>query len=269
MKSTGSTCDVGRRQIASILASCAVHAVAVLFLLALYQQGSNSLHVVEMDVWSTKPPVVEPPRTPPPQAPEPEKLKPSEPLRLSPPQRTTPETTQTEESPPPDGPPTEDVPAVFDIADSSFAEKDQPAALALSPSEGNTHIGQVATSDGTSVRGTSPTVTRSPVTESSTDFHPEPRGNLTRRPEPRKGSAPLPPYPAKARREGIEGKVRLRVSIGKDGRVRDVVILSDPGGGLGESASRAMKDLLWLPALGLSGTPVDSVIVYTYNFVLR
>jgi TonB family protein len=77
------------------------------------------------------------------------------------------------------------------------------------------------------------------------------------------------PYPAEARKLGIEGKVRLRVDIDKKGRVVKVQVLQDPGGGLGKAAAKAIKGFLFSPAIGLSGKPVDYRITYTYVFKLE
>jgi TonB family protein len=77
------------------------------------------------------------------------------------------------------------------------------------------------------------------------------------------------PYPAEARKLGIEGKVRLRVDIDKKGRVVKVKVLKDPGGGLGNAAAKAIKGFLFSPAIGLSGKPVDYRITYTYVFKLE
>jgi protein TonB len=77
------------------------------------------------------------------------------------------------------------------------------------------------------------------------------------------------PYPAEARKLGIEGKVRLRVDINKKGRVVGVQVLKDPGGGLGKAAAKAIKGFLFSPAIGLNGKPVDYRITYTYVFKLE
>jgi protein TonB len=77
------------------------------------------------------------------------------------------------------------------------------------------------------------------------------------------------PYPAEARKLGIEGKVRLRVDIDEKGRVVGVQVLQDPGGGLGKAAAKAIKGFLFSPAIGLGGKPVDYRITYTYVFELE
>jgi len=77
------------------------------------------------------------------------------------------------------------------------------------------------------------------------------------------------PYPAEARKLGIEGTVRLRVDIDKKGRVVKVQVLKDPGGGLGKAAAKAIKGFLFSPAINLNGKPVDYRITYTYVFKLE
>jgi protein TonB len=75
-------------------------------------------------------------------------------------------------------------------------------------------------------------------------------------------------YPEEARREGIQGAVRLLVLIRKDGSVYRVRVLEDPGYGLGEAAREALSRFQFRPALGPDGEAVDYQIYYTYRFVL-
>lgn len=99
-------------------------------------------------------------------------------------------------------------------------------------------------------------------------FEPIPTADLKRRPEPQSDIA-APPYPTEAKRDGIEGAVVLRVEITKEGRVRSARVVQDPGGGLGEAAHAAMLRARWRPALDRNGAPVDTVITYSYRFVLE
>ena len=92
--------------------------------------------------------------------------------------------------------------------------------------------------------------------------------DLSKRPQPKSGQIDSPPYPAEARREGIEGTVVLKVHIKKNGLVSRVRIIKDPGGGLGEIARAAMLKELWTPPLDRTGNPVSTVIIYSYRFVL-
>ena len=74
-------------------------------------------------------------------------------------------------------------------------------------------------------------------------------------------------YPADARERGVEGSVRLRVTVDASGIVQDVVVLSGPGFGLDEAARDALKRFKFKPATR-GGEPVSSTFVYTYSFLL-
>ena len=55
-------------------------------------------------------------------------------------------------------------------------------------------------------------------------------------------------YPAMARDNGIQGIVVVRFTVWKDGSLRDMKIVKDPGGGLGREAIRVVKKMpKWLP----------------------
>lgn len=59
-------------------------------------------------------------------------------------------------------------------------------------------------------------------------------------------------YPAIARENGIEGKVTLRFAINKKGKVSQVKILRDIGGGCGDAAAKVIKSMnnmskKWVP----------------------
>lgn len=77
------------------------------------------------------------------------------------------------------------------------------------------------------------------------------------------------PYPAEARALGIEGKVRLRVTIDAKGKVVKVDVLEDPGSGLGQAAAKALAGFLFTPALDTAGNAVEYKITYTYEFKLE
>ena len=73
-----------------------------------------------------------------------------------------------------------------------------------------------------------------------------------------------PVYPQKAREMGVEGSVRLRVAIGRDGSIEDVKALSgDPL--LAEAAIEAVKQWRYRPII-LDGKPVPSLTVLTIVF---
>jgi protein TonB len=83
-------------------------------------------------------------------------------------------------------------------------------------------------------------------------------------------SLEVPPseYPREAREAGFEGEVRLRLRIDEEGRVREAVVLRDPGKGLGEAAVPiAKKYYRFRPAMR-GGRAVPSEIVLSVRFQL-
>ncbi len=73
-----------------------------------------------------------------------------------------------------------------------------------------------------------------------------------------------PVYPDKARQVGLEGPVRLRVAIARDGSIEDVKAISgDPL--LAEAATDAVKQWRYRPIL-LGGKPVPVLTVITITF---
>lgn len=55
-------------------------------------------------------------------------------------------------------------------------------------------------------------------------------------------------YPKEAKREGIEGSVLVKFMVQKDGKVADLKIVKDIGGGCAEEAIRLIKNMpLWIP----------------------
>lgn len=59
-------------------------------------------------------------------------------------------------------------------------------------------------------------------------------------------------YPAEARKKRIEGRVTLRFAVTKDGKIENVEVLRDIGGGCGEEAKRVIESMnnltqKWIP----------------------
>ncbi|MBK7859226.1 MAG: energy transducer TonB [Archangiaceae bacterium] len=75
------------------------------------------------------------------------------------------------------------------------------------------------------------------------------------------------PYPEEAKRAGIEGTVRLRITVDFEGHVTEVKVLSGPGYGLDEAAREAIKRFKFKPALK-AGEAVSTTITYNYTFLL-
>lgn len=75
-------------------------------------------------------------------------------------------------------------------------------------------------------------------------------------------------YPETARRAGVEGKVTLRVKVGKDGRVKKTIIEDSPSSMLNEAAIKAVKEVIFTPAIQ-NGEPVECWVSIPINFKLR
>jgi protein TonB len=177
-----------------------------------------------------------------------------------------------EPPPPPEEKPKEQekaAPPVFDLGDNTFALNGQGAGWAMNRSEGNTRFGGVAKKNQPSARGTQPKFAEKKASGNgnNSEYAPVPLADLTRRPEPVGGTVSAP-YPAEAKKAGIEGPVVLRVLIDKTGRVRKTQVIKSPSDVLADAARLAMADQMWTPPLDKDGKPVDTVIVWTFRFVL-
>ncbi len=75
------------------------------------------------------------------------------------------------------------------------------------------------------------------------------------------------PYPEEAKRAGVEGTVRLRITVDFEGHVTEVKVLSGPGYGLDEAAREAIKRFKFKPAMK-AGEAVSTTITYNYTFLL-
>jgi periplasmic protein TonB len=245
----------GRHSFAFVV-SVGVHVGLLALLLLVPARRFESWDIVDMSIAHKAPPPPPPPEV---KAPAPVEKEPD---------RVKVKAKQEEPPPPPpeEKPPEpEKAPPVFDLGDNTFAKDGAGSNWALNRSEGNTKFAGVAQPGQKSARGTSADRGSEP---SGAGFKPIAAKDLSRRPEPRDGEIRVPPYPQVAKREGIEGRVILQVFIGRDGAVKNVRVIKDPGGGLGDVAKTAMLDERWKPALDKSGKAVDTVITYAYLFVL-
>lgn len=71
-------------------------------------------------------------------------------------------------------------------------------------------------------------------------------------------------YPDAARKNGVEGKVTVRMTLGEDGRFRDVVIVDDLPFGVGAAVRSAFDNSRYTPAT-LNGKPVAMQATFTYE----
>ncbi len=102
------------------------------------------------------------------------------------------------------------------------------------------------------------------------DYIPSPDSFIAVEEMPQQLSAPPPTYPEIARKAGIEGRVWLKLLIGKDGSVRDVIIIQESGANAGfeEAAVAAAWQSKWRPALQ-NKQPVALWVTYEVRFRLK
>ena len=76
------------------------------------------------------------------------------------------------------------------------------------------------------------------------------------------------PYPAEAKRAGVEGPVLFELLIDASGKVREATLVRGPGFGLNEAALAAVRGFTFSPAR-VQDKPVAVKIRYAYRFVLE
>jgi TonB family protein len=78
-----------------------------------------------------------------------------------------------------------------------------------------------------------------------------------------------PPYPPEARKQGVEGTVKLRVTVSAQGTAQAVAIAQSSGNAaLDEAAVMHLQRARFAPALH-DGNPIDSTIVFRVKFRLQ
>lgn len=75
-----------------------------------------------------------------------------------------------------------------------------------------------------------------------------------------------PKYPAEAKAARVQGQVNMTATIGKDGAIRNLELLSGPTE-LVQSAMDAVKQWVYRPTL-LNGDPVEVITTITVNYTL-
>ena len=75
-------------------------------------------------------------------------------------------------------------------------------------------------------------------------------------------------YPAQARRNGIQGKVTLKVFVDSTGKLTNMRTISSPHDILTNASMKAASDVKYKPAT-LNGEPVNSYKSYTMFFQMR
>lgn len=212
---------------------------------------------------------------PPPPEPEPEPIPEPEPEEEPPPPPPRPPPQRVAEAPPPPPqprpePPPEDLPPPPPTAPPQ--EKAPPAPIRIGASlSSTTQSGTFAVGTGNTLYGKTAETASDPQEATpyaaeetrKAPFVPETQLSVLPRPLP----CPEAPYSEEARREGIEGSVRLLLRIDEEGKVSEVKLLKGLGYGLDELAMRHIGKCRFRPALH-EGRPVETEIRYSYRFIL-
>ena len=99
------------------------------------------------------------------------------------------------------------------------------------------------------------------------DTSPSPDAFIMVDEEPVRISIDPPVYPEVAKKAGIEGTVLVRVLVGKDGRIKDVIHIEGPEA-LKESADDCARTAVFRPAL-IDAQPVEVWVLMPITFKLR
>lgn len=204
---------------------------------------------VEMEFYEPPPP------PPPPKVEEPEPPKPIEKVKVKPPPVKVAEVVKPKEDVPPppnDEPPPEPKEPAPIVVGISMSSTTQAGGFAMQA--GNTTYGK--TSD--------KVVDAADVKSYAAPKYAPPGGADT---EPVALGEVKVPYPDEAKKNDIEGAVRLSVTIDPEGQVTTVTVISGPGYGLNEAARNALRKFRFKPATK-GGENVGYTIVYTYTFLL-
>jgi len=218
------------------------------------------LELVEIDV----PPVLKPP---PPPVPEPEP-KPQPPPEPTPKARPTPAPTTRAIQPQAPTPPPETPPPATPSPDPGGAPvvampDIAPAATGVPVAPGPRNTGKVG-------RGGTGGGTGSGAGSGSGEAPPAPVSIATiKTPARAKGNYDYTKdYPAEARQLGIEGDLRVRLTVDDKGKVKAAVLLNRLGHGLDELALTRAREIEFDPARDTDDRPVSSVVVWTFHMIL-
>lgn len=204
----------------------------------------------EMEFYEPPPP---PPKV---EEPEPEPPKPLEKVKLKPPPVKLAEVVKPKEDVPP--PPNEEPPP-------ETPQKPVPIVVGISMSS-TTQAGGFAVQVGNTTYGkaSDKIVDAADVKPYAAPRYAPPGGADT---EPVMLGEVKIPYPDEAKKNEIEGSVRLKVTLDPEGLVTAVAVISGPGYGLNEAARDALRKFRFKPATK-GGETVGYTFVYTYTFLL-
>ncbi|MDF1565762.1 MAG: energy transducer TonB [Deltaproteobacteria bacterium] len=254
------------RIVLGLLGSILLHALCVAFLLFTTGPAKgldlNKRRVVELEVVEA-PPKPEPPKPEPPPPPEPEPPKPEPPKpkpkpRPKPPPEVvkpdTPPPPPPSNQPPPEAPPKKPVPLVTGISLSSTVGAGKGSGMRVAV--GNTLYGTPDKKVEVAPEAVQPYV--------GAEKYIAPHKVTTL---PRVAREVRVPYPEAPRQAGIEGTVKLHLTINHLGAVVKVKVIESVDPELDAAAVRALRQVRFHPAT-VDGDPVSTEIDYAYTFLL-
>lgn len=71
-------------------------------------------------------------------------------------------------------------------------------------------------------------------------------------------------YPEAARKNGVEGTLKANVTLGEDGRTRDISVIQSLPDGVDEAVTKGLQELYFKPAK-LNGQPVAAKLVFEFT----
>jgi periplasmic protein TonB len=219
--------------------------------------------VVEVDVRKKvlppEPPKLTPPEPPKPPEPEPPKKVVMKQKNIVTPPPSTPPPNAT----PPKEPPAEPPKPVFGVTMSSTTEGDSSFSVPV----GNTTM--IDPSKSAKTTGPVAPLPAAPAGPAKAEYKPVSELYIKTMPDiDSDACGKTIQYPAEAEQLGIEGDVKLRVSLDEKGHVHDVKVLSGLGHGLDQAAMHALKHKCrFSPAIATDGKAVPYVIpAYVFHF---
>jgi periplasmic protein TonB len=238
------------------LSALALHALVALILLRVPPPRPRPPSTVDVEIRRPPPPtkVETPPAPPPPEPPrkvEPKVVKTAPPPAAPPPNRE-----------PPKEPPKE-VKPVFGVSMESTTEGDSSFQV---PTGNTTMIDPTK-----SGKGTPQPLPAAPPGPPKNEYKPVADVYIKQLPEiDGEACARTVSYPQEAEQLGIEGEVKLRVSLDEAGKVHEIKLLKGLGHGLDQAAMNALRyKCRFKPAIGTDGKPAPYIIqTYTWTFEL-
>ncbi len=174
--------------------------------------------------------------------------------------------------PPPPPPPVDAPKRAAPRAKAPEPPKTAPAPVAAAPTfgiamTGGVGLGGVAVPVGDSL--SAPREAPKRVAEAKTLVEPKHAADACAEPatKPKPVKLDRPEYTEEARAAGIEGKVRVELTVDATGAVKQAKVLESLGHGLDEAALRAVQEAVFEPAVQC-GKPVSATFVVSIRFSL-